>query len=333
MDFHGAPHEPHLGQAGRRRPRAGDADVTLAEAVTGWRVGDRVIVTDHADQRRRPRSQRPRQRSAPRSAPSRPSTARTVTLDKPLDFEHLGRRRLSRRGRQPEPQRRRRVGRPGRRARPHHVSSRLGRLHQLRRVSPPGQGRRAGPLQPALPPGRRHHARQLRRSAPRSGTAAIAGSPSTAPTTWWSATASATRASATASSWRTAPRSTTSSTATWPCRRTAASRCPSRCCPSTERRRRLLVGQQPQHLHPQRRLRERPATASASRRRQTQRLQPDAARACSPTAAARRWTSARCRSSASRTTKPTATGCTASTSARASTASGRTPGIRSSSAT
>ena len=38
-----------------------------------------------------------------------------------------GRRRLSRRGGQPEPQRRRRVGRPGRRPRPHHVSPRLGR--------------------------------------------------------------------------------------------------------------------------------------------------------------------------------------------------------------
>ena len=41
------------------------------------------------------------------------------------------------------------------------------------------------------------------------------------------------RASATAISWKTAPKSTTSSTATWPSAPRRASRCPSRCCRST----------------------------------------------------------------------------------------------------
>lgn len=57
-------------------------------------------------------------------------------------------------------------------------------------------------------------------------------------------------------------------------------------------------------------------------------------RSCSPTAAARTWTSAPCPSSVSRTTRCTAaTGCTASTSAKGSTASVRTAGTRSWSAT
>ena len=54
---------------------------------------------------------------------------------------------------------------------------------------------------------------------------------STAPTTSWCATTSATRASATASSSRTAPRSTTCSTATSRSARSAASGCRSRCSP------------------------------------------------------------------------------------------------------
>ena len=72
-----------------------------------------------------------------------------------------------------------------------------------------------------------------------------------------------------------------------------------------QRRRRLLVGQQPQHLHPQRRRRERRTTASATRRRQRSALKLDL-----PDPAARRQQedasiSARCRSSASTTTKST----------------------------
>ena len=65
-----------------------------------------------------------------------------------------------------------------------------------------------------------------------------------------------------------------------------------------------------------------------------ERAEAHASRSGSPTARARNSTSARCRSSASRTTRSTvSTACTASTSARASTASARTRSIRSSSAT
>ena len=85
------------------------------------------------------------------------------------------------------------------------------------------------------------------------------------------------------------------------------------------------MGQQPQHLHPQRRRRERPATASATRRRRSQPLKLDVRRSSSPTAA---------RKTVDIRTLPfvrfddnevhSSTASTASTSARASTASART---------
>ena len=93
-----------------------------------------------------------------------------------------------------------------------------------------------------------------------------------------------------------------------------------------ERRRRLLVGQQPQHLHPQRRRRERPVRLPLRGHASRSRFQLTFAGPAARRHAASTSTSARCRSSASRTTRPTAaSACTASTSARASTASAPTP--------
>ena len=89
----------------------------------------------------------------------------------------------------------------------------------LRRVPPPGQGGRAREVQPPLPPDRRHDARQLGHRGVDLGQRQPLDHASTGPTTWWSATASATGASATASTSRTAPRPITCSTATWRSRR------------------------------------------------------------------------------------------------------------------
>ncbi len=95
MDFHGAPMARTWVKLGRTA-RAGDAAVTLAEPVPGWRVGDRVIVT--ATQR--PRRERGTLRAGqgkdsmhdlhrgadhPRDR-RRPSS----TLDRPLELDHLG---------------------------------------------------------------------------------------------------------------------------------------------------------------------------------------------------------------------------------------------------
>ena len=68
-------------------------------------------------------------------------------------------------------------------------------------------------------------------SGPRSGIAATAGSRSTAPIIWWCATAWDIGRSDTAFFSKTGPRSTTSSTATWRCRRARVSRCRARPSP------------------------------------------------------------------------------------------------------
>ena len=329
MDFHGAPMSRTWVKLGATAKKGDDA-VTLAEAVTGWRVGDRVIVT--ATQRRR-LSQEGDRYTEERTIKAIDGTK--LTLDKPLEYEHLGDGRLPRRGRQPEPQRRRRVGRSQGRARPHDVPPRLGRLDQLRRVPPPRQGGRARPLQPALPPGRRHDARQLRhrrldlgqrqslahhprhqlprrprlRRLPERRPRLLPGRrhrglqrPRPQPG----------RAGA-----------------------TAASRCPSRCCRSTHNDgagfwwanslNTFTRNVAAENDHYGFRFEATPTQPLQARRCPIQ--QPDGSRRS-------RSTSARCRSSASTTTRSTAaTACTASTWARASTASARTRGIRSSSAT
>ena len=99
--------------------RVGQSTVRLAESVEGWRVGDRVIVT--ATQRVR------RERATLRSGQGKESMkafteerrvtaigddGRSLTLDRPLEEDHRGEGGLSRRGGQPDPERRDRVGQP-----------------------------------------------------------------------------------------------------------------------------------------------------------------------------------------------------------------------------
>ena len=138
---HGLPRrspEPHLGQArrhrqeGRQRRHPGRA----GHGLEGRRPRHRH--RHEARPTRRRRSTEERTIRGHRRRPASPSTSRWTSST-------CGDGRLPRRGRQPEPQRRRRVGRPARGARPHDVPPLLGRLDQLRRVPPPRQGGRARP--------------------------------------------------------------------------------------------------------------------------------------------------------------------------------------------
>jgi hypothetical protein len=91
MDFHGAPLSRtwvKLGDTARK----GDEAVTLAEAVTGWRPGDRVIVTAT---RLTPDGTRHRPGVPNRVAYTEERTVRAIdgtrlVLDRPLELEHLG---------------------------------------------------------------------------------------------------------------------------------------------------------------------------------------------------------------------------------------------------
>ena len=213
MDFHGAPMSRTWVKLGATAPK-GDAEVGLAEPVTGWRVGDRVIVTatqgdngTGGTRRRKPgdkaSSTAPDQRGYRTDAePGVPvyteeRILRGIDGDPPdarppPRVRAPGRRRLSRRGRQPEPQRRRRVGRPGRSPRPHDVPPRLGRLDLATPSSATWARRACSASTACTSTASATRCAAARSSAPRSGTAATAGSRSTARTTWSSATASAT---------------------------------------------------------------------------------------------------------------------------------------------
>jgi hypothetical protein len=89
MDLHGAALNRTWLDLGKDAAK-GDTTVTLAEAVTGWRVGDQVLVTGSVHKR---------SEDTYRGNPRRLSTelrridkldATTVTLDRPLEHVHLG---------------------------------------------------------------------------------------------------------------------------------------------------------------------------------------------------------------------------------------------------
>ncbi len=94
MDLHGAPLGQSWVKLGKTAHKSDDV-VSLAEPVTGWRAGDRVIVT--ATQRQR------RERGTLRAGLGRESMktfteeriiraidGNSLTLDRPLDLDHLG---------------------------------------------------------------------------------------------------------------------------------------------------------------------------------------------------------------------------------------------------
>jgi hypothetical protein len=93
MDIHGAPMNRTWVKLGATA-KPGDSQVTLAESVTGWRAGDKIIVTVSRESEDGGSSYRQSARK-----PRRVETEErfisaieglTLTLDKPLAYEHLG---------------------------------------------------------------------------------------------------------------------------------------------------------------------------------------------------------------------------------------------------
>jgi G8 domain len=82
MDFHGAPLSRTWLKLGTTA-RKGDDTITLSEAVRGWRVGDRVIITGTKDP-----DERDAWQTEERLVQAIDGTR--LTLDKPLEFEHQG---------------------------------------------------------------------------------------------------------------------------------------------------------------------------------------------------------------------------------------------------
>ncbi|HJT79516.1 MAG TPA: G8 domain-containing protein [Gemmataceae bacterium] len=84
MDFHGAPLRRTWVKLGATA-RKGDATVTLADPVPGWRAGDRVIVTATRLARDNGQGRRATEERTVRSI-----DGARLTLDRPLDEDHQG---------------------------------------------------------------------------------------------------------------------------------------------------------------------------------------------------------------------------------------------------
>jgi hypothetical protein len=89
MDFHGAPLSRTWVKLGAPA-RAGSAEITLAEPVTGWRAGDRVILTGTVRQNKQRKTFRESTRD---SSETEERTVRALdgarlTLDRPLNHDH-----------------------------------------------------------------------------------------------------------------------------------------------------------------------------------------------------------------------------------------------------
>jgi hypothetical protein len=92
MDFHGAPLSRTWVRLGKDA-RAGDAEITLAAPVTGWRAGDRILLTATQRDMNESGTRRPGKRN--RKAFTEERTVQAVrgarlTLDRPLDLAHAG---------------------------------------------------------------------------------------------------------------------------------------------------------------------------------------------------------------------------------------------------
>jgi hypothetical protein len=83
MDFHGAPLSRTWVKLGAN-VAAGAQQVTLAEPVTGWRVGDRVVVTATQHLYHQEGG------SESRTIVAIDASTNSLSFDKPLEYEHLG---------------------------------------------------------------------------------------------------------------------------------------------------------------------------------------------------------------------------------------------------
>ena len=129
MTMHGSVRTPTFVRLAAE-PRAGHTTLTLSEAVSGWKVGDRLVLPGHPAHQgkrshRRPAGSTPS--TSGKSARSRPCrrTAKPLTLTSRLQYDHLGARDLNgvldfpAARRQPDPERHRPLGESRRDPRAH----------------------------------------------------------------------------------------------------------------------------------------------------------------------------------------------------------------------
>ncbi|HVR84227.1 MAG TPA: G8 domain-containing protein [Planctomycetota bacterium] len=92
MEFHGAPMNRTWVKLGATA-KAGDAEVSLSDPVSGWRAGDKVILTATKRDENESGTRRPGKRNRKVFTEERTIVAvqgAHLTLDAPLDVEHLG---------------------------------------------------------------------------------------------------------------------------------------------------------------------------------------------------------------------------------------------------
>jgi hypothetical protein len=91
MEFHGAEMNHTWLKLGASM-KAGDTAIPLAEKVTGWRVGDRVLLTSTMRQNKHDKTFRPHTKDNTQTEERmvRAVAVDQLTLDKPLEFDHLG---------------------------------------------------------------------------------------------------------------------------------------------------------------------------------------------------------------------------------------------------
>ncbi len=90
MDIHGAPLNHAWVKLGRDA-KPGDAEIALAEAVSGWRAGDRIIVTATTVDENEMGTRRPGKRNRRVFTEERTVKSlddKKLTLDRPLEFAH-----------------------------------------------------------------------------------------------------------------------------------------------------------------------------------------------------------------------------------------------------
>jgi hypothetical protein len=91
MDFHGATMRRTWVKLGASAKK-GDTTITLAEPVTGWRAGDRIILTATTRQNKVKKTFRPSVRDSTQTEERfiKAITGTQIVLDRPLAFDHRG---------------------------------------------------------------------------------------------------------------------------------------------------------------------------------------------------------------------------------------------------
>jgi hypothetical protein len=91
MEFHGAEMSRTWVKLGATA-RTGDNEITLSEPVTGWRTGDRVIITATTRQNKQKKTFKPSVRDSTQTEEHQIAAVDGVklTLDAPLAFDHIG---------------------------------------------------------------------------------------------------------------------------------------------------------------------------------------------------------------------------------------------------